>query len=167
MTVWVEIEGRRRRVELPSSETGSAVTIIVDGKPTVADVRVLRDGVLSLLIDGRQFQCVLQHDAAGDSVMVAGRRFSFSIADPRSLAEQMGVTAGSDGSKAVKAPMSGRVVRVLAAAGDQVEKERGLVVIEAMKMQNELKSPKAGRVLRVSVAVGDTVAAGDVLVIVE
>ena len=63
--------------------------------------------------------------------------------------------------------MPGRVVRVLVGAGDEVEEEQGVVVIEAMKMQNELKSPKAGRVVRVGVAVGDTVGSGDVLVVVE
>ena len=67
----------------------------------------------------------------------------------------------------MKAPMPGRVVRVLVAVGDEVAEDAGVVVIEAMKMQNELKSPKAGRVIRVGVAVGDTVGSGDVLVVVE
>jgi biotin carboxyl carrier protein len=59
------------------------------------------------------------------------------------------------------------VVRLLVAAGDEVEEGQGVVVIEAMKMQNELKSPKAGRVVRVGTSVGDTVGSGDVLVVVE
>jgi biotin carboxyl carrier protein len=63
--------------------------------------------------------------------------------------------------------MPGRVVRVLVNAGDTVAEQQGLVVIEAMKMQNELKSPKAGRVVRVAVAVDDTVGAGEVLAVVE
>ena len=63
--------------------------------------------------------------------------------------------------------MPGRVVRVLVEVGDEVEEQQGVVVIEAMKMQNELKSPKAGRVVRVAVAVGETVGSGDVLVVVE
>jgi biotin carboxyl carrier protein len=67
----------------------------------------------------------------------------------------------------VKAPMPGRVVRVLVEAGEDVAEGQGVVVIEAMKMQNELKSPKAGRVTRVGVAVGDTVGSGDVLVVVD
>jgi biotin carboxyl carrier protein len=63
--------------------------------------------------------------------------------------------------------MPGRVVRLLVAVGDEVEEGQGVVVIEAMKMQNELKSPKPGRVVRVGVSVGDTVASGDVLLVVE
>ena len=63
--------------------------------------------------------------------------------------------------------MPGRVVRLLAAVGDEVAEGQGVVVIEAMKMQNELKSPKAGRVVRIGAAVGDTVGSGDVLVVVD
>jgi biotin carboxyl carrier protein len=63
--------------------------------------------------------------------------------------------------------MPGRVVRLLVSAGEAVEEGQGCVVIEAMKMQNELKSPKAGRVARIGVAIGDTVGSGDVLVVVD
>jgi biotin carboxyl carrier protein len=63
--------------------------------------------------------------------------------------------------------MPGRVVRVLVEVGMEVEEGQGVVVIEAMKMQNELKAPKAGRVVRVGAVVGDTVGSGDVLVVVE
>jgi biotin carboxyl carrier protein len=63
--------------------------------------------------------------------------------------------------------MPGRVVRLLVEVGDEVVEGQGVVVIEAMKMQNELKASKAGPVAKVSVAVGDTVGAGDVLVVVE
>ncbi len=87
--------------------------------------------------------------------------------DPRSLQGRRGAGAGAEGPRPVKAPMPGRVVRLLVGVGDEVEEGQGVVVIEAMKMQNELKSPKAGRVVRVGVAVGDTVGSGDVLVVVE
>jgi biotin carboxyl carrier protein len=63
--------------------------------------------------------------------------------------------------------MPGRVVRVLVNDGQDVEEGEAIVVIEAMKMQNELRAPKAGRVVRVSVGVGDAVGAGDVLAVVE
>jgi len=63
--------------------------------------------------------------------------------------------------------MPGRVVRVLVREGDDVTEQQGVVVIEAMKMQNELKTPKAGRVVRVAVAVDATVGAGEVLIVVE
>jgi biotin carboxyl carrier protein len=89
------------------------------------------------------------------------------VEDPRSLQGRRGTGAGMDGPRPVKSPMPGRVVRVLVEAGENVEEGQAVVVIEAMKMQNELKSPKAGRVARVVVGVGDAVGSGDVLVVVE
>jgi acetyl/propionyl-CoA carboxylase alpha subunit len=162
VTVWLEVEGEKRRVELPA-EIGGRVECSVDGHPVVADVRVLQAGVMSLLIDGRQYRCVLD----GDGVVIGGRRFGFEVTDPRSLQGRRGAGAGTDGPRPVKAPMPGRMVRVLVAVGDEVEEGQALLVIEAMKMQNELKSPKTGRVAKIAVAVGDAVGSGDVLVVVE
>jgi acetyl/propionyl-CoA carboxylase alpha subunit len=163
LTVWLEIDGKKRRVELPAGAVGGAMDCVVDGQGVVVEARMLQPGVLSLLVGGRQYRCVLD----GDGVWISGRRFPFVVDDPRSLQGRRGAGAGTEGPRAVKAPMPGRVVRVLVAVGDEVEEQQGVVVIEAMKMQNELKSPKAGRVVRVGVAVGDTVGAGDVLAVVE
>jgi biotin carboxyl carrier protein len=200
MTVWLEIGGRRRRVELSALELsglgegsqaslreglqGGLVACVVDGRSFVVDVREVQAGVMSLVVApstardsgtdegktsgsglevGRQYRCVLD----GDAVVVGGRRFEFVVEDPRSLKGRRGVGAGKDGPRPVKAPMPGRVVRVLADVGDEVAEQQGVVVIEAMKMQNELKSPKAGRVVKVSAVVGETVQQGDVLVVVE
>lgn len=163
MTVWLEVEGKKRRVELPSSVHEGAVACVVDGKTIAANARMLQSGVMSLVIEGRQYRCVLD----GDGVLIDGRRFAFEVNDPRSLLGRRSAGGGAAGPRAVKAPMPGRVVRVLAAVGDEVAEHQGVVVIEAMKMQNELKSPKAGRVVRVAVTVGDAVGAGDVLAVVE
>jgi len=163
VTVWLEIDGKQRRVELPVGAGDGAVDCLVDGQAVVADVRVLKPGVMSLVVEGRQYRCVLD----GDGVVIGGRRFAFEVQDPRSLQGRRGAGAGAEGPRAVKAPMPGRVVRLLVEAGDEVAEGQGVVVIEAMKMQNELKSPKAGRVARVAVAVGDAVGSGDVLAVVE
>jgi len=163
MTVWLEIGGKKRRVELPSVVSGVPIECVVDGRTVVVDARILQPGVMSLIMDGQQYRCVLD----GDGVLIGGRRFAFEVNDPRSLQGRRGVGAGAAGPRAVKAPMPGRVVRVLVAVGEEVAEQQGIVVIEAMKMQNELKSSKAGRVAKVAVAVGDTVGAGDVLAVVE
>ncbi|MDW5265535.1 MULTISPECIES: biotin/lipoyl-containing protein [Acidobacteriaceae] len=163
MTVWLEVEGKKRRVDLPSSVLEAAIECVVDGKAIVANAYMLQPGVMSLVIEGRQYRCVLD----GDGVLIGGRRFAFERSDPRSLQGRRGASGGAAGPRAIKAPMPGRVVRVLVAVGDEVAEQQGVIVIEAMKMQNELKSPKAGRVGRVAVAVGDTVGAGDVLAVVE
>jgi biotin carboxyl carrier protein len=163
VTIWLNLDGKKRRVDLPAAVTGGAIDCTIDGRRVAADAKLLQPGVLSLVIDGRQFRCVLD----GDGVVIAGQRFSFEVDDPRSLQGRRGAGAGTEGPRALKAPMPGRVVRVLVAVGDDVAEGQGLVVIEAMKMQNELKSPKAGRVIRVAVDVDDTVGSGDVLAVVE
>ena len=165
MTVWLEIGGKKRRVELPANADASAglIECVVDGRSVTVDACLLQPRVLSLLVAGQQYRCVLD----GDGVVIGGRRFGFEVEDPRSLQGRRGAGAGTDGPRSVQAPMPGRVVRVLVEAGQEVEEGQALVVIEAMKMQNELKSPKAGRVARIAVGVGDTVGAGEVLAVVE
>ena len=178
MTVWLEIGGKKQRVELGGMLSAGGFTggleCSVDGRAVSVDVRLLEPGVMSLLIvsteaqgstepQGRQYRCVLD----GDGVVIGGRRYGFEVEDPRSLRGRRGAGVGTEGPRPVKAPMPGRVVRLLVEVGEDVEEGQGVVVIEAMKMQNELKSPKAGRVIRVGAVVGDTVGSGDVLVVVE
>ena len=98
--------------------------------------------------------------------MVNGRPLAVEVYDPRSLRERTGGGA-SHGRQNICAPMPGKIVRVLVAAGDAVEAGQGLVVVEAMKMQNEMKSPKAGRVIEVKTRPEATVAAGEVLMVIE
>ena len=163
MTVCLEIEGKRHKVELPAGGAGGVVEAVVDGRRTVVDVQVLEAGVMSLVVGGRQYRCVLD----GDGVVIGGQRYGFEVDDPRSLQGRRGGGGGVGGPRPVKAPMPGRVVRVLVNDGQDVVEGEAIVVIEAMKMQNELRSPKGGRVVRVAVGVGDAVGAGDVLAVVE
>jgi biotin carboxyl carrier protein len=139
----------------------------VDGQAMLVEVRMLQPGVMSLILEGRQYRCILAREGEEDGVLLGSRRFGFEVSDPRSLQGRRGAGAGAAGPRAVKAPMPGRIVRVLVEAGDEVAEQQAIVVIEAMKMQNELKSPKSGRVTRVAVAVGETVGAGEILAVVE
>lgn len=164
-TMWIDLGGKPHKVLL-----GEAVS--VDGVSYSVDARELSPGVMSLLVtaeDGatRSFRCV--HDpAAGDTaVLIDGRRFAYSVSDPRSLRVAAGAASGDAGPKPLKSPMPGRILRVLVAAGDTVEAGQGCVVIEAMKMQNELKSPRAGIVAGLAAKVGETVGAGTTLLVVE
>jgi acetyl/propionyl-CoA carboxylase alpha subunit len=182
VTVWLEVGGKKVRVELGGTPgegvAAGAMECWVDGRVLSVDARMLEPGVMSLLVtypddrypgdtypdkEGRQYRCVLD----GDGVVIGGRRYGFEVDDPRSLQGRRGAGAGTEGPRPVKAPMPGRVVRLLVEVGDEVAEGQGVVVIEAMKMQNELKSPKAGRVVRIGVAIADTVGSGDVLVVVE
>ena len=123
----------------------------MDGTAVAVDASLSRAGVLSLIVDGRQYACVLD----GDAVVVQGRRFPFAVHDPRELARRGRAAGDEQGPRAVRAPMPGRVVRVLVAEGDEVAAQQGVVVIEAMKMQNELKAARDGRVAEVRVAAGE------------
>lgn len=163
MKLEIEIAARIREVEYTPGEP----TVMVDGEPVTLESQILRPGVLSLIVDGHAWRVVLEDDANEPAVHIAGERVVYRINDPRSLKARRAHAAGSDGPKAIKASMPGRVVRVLAQKGDTIEAHQGVVVIEAMKMQNELKSPKAGRIVELRVAPGDTVTAGDVLAVVE
>jgi biotin carboxyl carrier protein len=164
MTVWVEIEGVSHRVELPASAgEGGTLDCVLDGAAVIADVDSIEPGVLSLIVAGVQYRCTLD----GEAILIGGRSYPFTIEDRRSLRGRRSGADGASGPRSVKAPMPGRVVRVLVAEGDEVEEQQGVVVIEAMKMQNELKSPKKGRIIRIAASVESTVSAGEVLIVVE
>jgi len=164
MTVWIALEdGTRRRIDLTPATTVGPQQCLIDGVPLLVDAQLLEPGVMSLVIEGRQYRCMLD----GDTLIIDGQRHTFEVDDPRSLTGRRGAAGGASGPRPVKSPMPGRVVRVLVARGDDVAEHQGVVVIEAMKMQNELKSPKAGRVANVTVTAGDTVGSGEVLVVIE
>jgi biotin carboxyl carrier protein len=167
----LEIDGRIRTVELEARE-GGHYQVTLDGEPLEIEARLLRPGVLSLVVAGKSYRVVREDDAlagngAGSSVVLDGQRFPYRVEDPRSLKARRAHAGGDDGPRTLKASMPGRVVRVLAMRGEYVDAHQGIVVIEAMKMQNELKSPKAGTVSEMRVAAGDTVSAGDVLAVIE
>jgi biotin carboxyl carrier protein len=159
----VEIAGKVRMLEYNPGDS----KVTMDGVSFAIEAQILRPGVLSLMVNGRAWRVVLEDDANEPAVHIAGERIPYRVDDPRSLKGRRAHAAGADGPKAIKASMPGRVVRVFAQKGEAVEARQGVVVIEAMKMQNELKSPKAGKVAELRVAPGDTVVAGDVLAIVE
>jgi biotin carboxyl carrier protein len=120
-------------------------------------------GEYSVVLGRSVFRVTLGRDG---EMLVAGRAVRVEIFDPRDRAQGV-VRAIGGGSQQVTAPMPGKIVRVLAAAGDSVEEGQDLLVVEAMKMQNSLKSPKAGRVAELRAREGATVAAGEVLAVVE
>jgi biotin carboxyl carrier protein len=117
----------------------------------------------SVLLNGRVYRV---SRGPGQEVWVNGRRLSMEVYDPRDLRAGKGAGA-NHGRQEIAASMPGKVIRVLVAAGETVEEGQGLVVVEAMKMQNEMKSPKPGRVAEVRTRADATVSAGEVLVVVE
>jgi biotin carboxyl carrier protein len=120
-------------------------------------------GIFSILIEGRSYQATI---LAPGTIQINDQIFAVEIFDPRELRARS--TAGaSHGRQSIAAPMPGKVVRLLVSVGDQVEPAQGLIVVEAMKMQNEMKSPKAGTVVEIKTKDGATVAAGEILIVIE
>lgn len=161
----VAIDGKTYRVEL--ARAGASWHCKVDGREFPLDVAVAGNQVLSLLINGKSYE-VQQESSSGESHIVVGReRFSASVRDPRSLGARRRNQDGGEGARKITAPMPGKVVRILAPVGSEVEAGQSVLVIEAMKMQNELKSPKKGKITRLMVSEGAAVEAGQVLAEVE
>ena len=117
----------------------------------------------SVLIEGRSYRA--QISAPGE-IAVNGHTFAIDVRDPRKLRGR-GSADSVSGRKTVAAPMPGRVVRILVEKGQAVEAGQGLIVVEAMKMQNEMKSPKAGKVLEIRTTAGAAVSAGEALLVIE
>jgi biotin carboxyl carrier protein len=162
----IEIDGVVRRVAATPGDAPGSWSVEIDGQTVDADACFLRPGILSLLIAGRSHRIVLDGDATDPALFLGEQRVTWQADDPRSLRRRRR-HGGADGPVTLKASMPGRVVRVLVARDELVAAHQAVIVIEAMKMQNELKSPKEGRVVELRVAPGATVASGEVLAVIE
>ena len=116
---------------------------------------------------GRSVDAAVTERAAGECLVQLPRVTLTAVVDGRRFERRSAEAAAGHGDQRVVAPMPGRVVRVLVKAGDTVAARQGLVVVEAMKMENELSAARAGRVKEVAVAEGASVEGGRLLVIVE
>src|SRR5277367_4920069 len=142
-------------------------TCRLDGELIAIDAVIPRRDVLSLIVDGRAYEIKREQTATDLHVWVGSTRFAVELRDPRSLRSRQKAAGDEKGPRQILAPMPGRIVRVLVAETSAVEAGQGIVVVEAMKMQNEIKSPKKGTVQKIVATEGANVNAGDVLAIVE
>jgi biotin carboxyl carrier protein len=146
--------------------------VAVDGRTIDIDsgqlsaVKQVEPGVYSVLLGGASYEIRLTGTPDGLRAEACGRLFGVDVRDPRDTSRGARASIGS-GRQSVTAPMPGKVIRVLVKVGDSVEVGQGLVVVEAMKMQNEMKATRPGRVTEVRAGAGQTVGAGDTLVILE
>jgi len=157
----VTIESKTHRVELLRQASGWSCKL--DGQDLLFDVASLQNGLLSVLVDGKSYEVRQEIVGSETSIVVGNQRFKATVRDPRSLRSRRSGGDGGQGPKKITAPMPGKVVRIVAPLGAEVEAGQPVVVIEAMKMQNELKSPKKGRVKKLSVSEGAAVEAGQTL----
>jgi len=164
MTYDITIAGKQYRLDLELVE--GRWTCRVDGVDVDVDAVLARPDVLSLRIGNKAYEVKCERVGGDTHIWVGSERFAIEVRDPRSLRSRAR-PVDEQGPRKLTAPMPGKVVRVLVVPGAEVEAGAGVLVVEAMKMQNEVKSPKKGTVQKILVAEGGAVNAGDVLAIVE
>ncbi len=162
-----EKRGESRVVGLREIEEGR-YDVTLDGATVHVDAVTSGPTIYSVIEDGKQFEAMVdEKGASGFDVMVAGRIFHFEVVDERTRLLAGSAASVASGPQIIEAEMPGKVVKVNVAPGDSVSEGQGVVVIEAMKMENEIPSPIEGVVREVAVSAGDTVEAGALLFTID
>jgi len=158
----IHIAGRTRTVEL--TRTADRWQISLDGQPTNADAVEISPNIFSVLLNGQshEIRVTLQTDGTL-TLQSADHEFAAEVIDPRAWKGRRHGHVEAKGRQQILAPMPGKVVRLLVKTGDKVQAGQGILVVEAMKMQNEVRSPKTGTVGRLQAEEGQPVNAGQVL----
>jgi biotin carboxyl carrier protein len=146
----------------------SLYRVSVDGNEFLVDGKKTGRTNYSLIVDNRSFEIEVDHAEDEYRVLVDGRNYHVNVVDERRV--RVGGAQSEiqlQGRQKVSVPMPGKVIAVLVSEGDSIEKGQGLVIVEAMKMENEVRSPIAGEVKEIKVKAGDAVEGGAVLLIVE
>jgi biotin carboxyl carrier protein len=158
-------EKKTRVIELERNTSGWHVTL--DGSPVDVDAVEIAPNTISILLGGQSFEINVTPSPGGRLKLHAGsHEFIAEVIDPRAWSGRRHGAVEAEGRQQILAPMPGKVVRLLVKEGDHVEAGQGLLVVEAMKMQNEIRSPKSGTVERILTNEGQPVNAGEILCIV-
>lgn len=166
------VDGVERQVEI-TAQGADAFVVFIDGERFELDARAIDANTLSIVTAQAQaYTALFDVDAATQEVSrvhLGQVGVDVAVYDLRrqALRQAQAAVAGQDGPVCITTPMPGKVVAVLVEVGQKVEAGQGLVVVEAMKMENELRAPKAGLVRQLSAQVGVAVDSGAVLVVVE
>jgi biotin carboxyl carrier protein len=165
----VKFEAQHGGVTVPVEITGGAgrYTLLIEGESVAVDARQTVEGIWSILLDGASYVADVTEGEAGYAVDVEGERYTIRVEEEsRYLIRTRGATGGDRG-QVLKAPMPGKVTVVEVAVGQTVAPGDGLIVLEAMKMENEFKAAVAGTVKEIRVEAGQAVNPGDVLLVIE
>lgn len=175
MKLSAQMSGREHELALTFEE--DVVSAEVDGRDYEVEIRELTgdaSGNEYLLLHGTNvYKCRVEekrdstHATNSFEVNLRGRAHDVTIIDPKRLRSGDAAAGHDHGEVRIVSPMPGKIVRVLVKSGARVEAGAGIVIVEAMKMQNEMKSPKAGVVISINAEAGATVNAGDVLAVIE
>ena len=166
MTYDVVVDGKTHQVELTRGE--KTWHCKVDGQEIEVDAALTARDVLSLLVGGKAYEIKRERSLQGELHMVIGSaRYAVDVQDPRSLRTRRAVAGADAGPQKIKAPMPGKIVRIMVTERRRGQGGQGVIVMEAMKMQNEMKSPKDGKVQKILTSEGSAVNAGDTLAIID
>ncbi len=158
----IRIAGKTRIVEL--HRDANRWQIALDGAPIDADALEIAPGLFSILLNGESHEIRVAPNSDGSLTIQDGpHEFKAEVADPRAWRGRKHGAVEAEGRQKIVAPMPGKVIRLLVKPGDKVEAGQGLLVVEAMKMQNEVKSPKTGTVEKLLAKESQPVNAGDIL----
>ena len=163
----VTIDGMEHELAIEELADAGAFEVNLGGKKVKADLRQAGPSSFSIIVGTRSFD--LDVIRQGDELVVSSRSgvMRVTLEDARRRLMQSRGSREVSGKVQMRAMMPGRVLSIAVKAGDQVEAQQGVLVIEAMKMENELKSPKAGKVVEVKVVAGQTVEKGELLIVIE
>jgi biotin carboxyl carrier protein len=162
----VLLAGRTRVVEF--TQQNGAWKIALDGKALDANAVEVAPNIFSVLLNGDSHQIRIAPRPDGTLTLHTGlAEYHAEVTDPRSWRGRRHGAVEAEGRQQITAPMPGKVVRLLVKQGDLVEAGQGLLVVEAMKMQNEIRSPKSGKIEKLFAKEGQPVNAGEVLLWVD
>jgi acetyl/propionyl-CoA carboxylase alpha subunit len=159
------VVGDATRTVVVVPQDGGRYAVTIDGETRLVDARATGRASWSLLLDGSHHEVHLGTKGDAWTVLLGGRTHRLQLLDER--ARRGGRSAQGPGDKEIRAVMPGKVVAVLVKVGDAVEQGHGVLVIEAMKMENEIKAPRAGVVKELRVQPGQAVEAGELLAVVD
>jgi biotin carboxyl carrier protein len=158
----VVINGARRTVEIELNDNRWRISL--DGETIEADAVEVAPNIFSILLNRNSHEVRITPMPAGALTLQTGHQeFTAEVTDPRAWRGRRHGALEAEGRQQILAPMPGKIIRVLVQVGEKVEAGQGLLVVEAMKMQNEIRSPKSGTVERLLAKEGQPVNAGEVL----
>ena len=157
-----------REVRIRVEEVGVArYRVTIDGKEHLVDVHQVQASVWSVLYGNDAFSVDVQGREDEREVLILGDCYKFTLMNEQRKALMRAGGKGAAGKALVTAPMPGKVVKLLVKEGQEVQTDEGVIVVEAMKMENELKSATAGKVREIYVREGEIVESGAKLILVE
>ena len=167
MRYQIGISDKTYQLEVEKSPDDDRWICRVDGREITVDAIPIGANAISVVIAGKSFEIRRENASEAQRILMQGSQYEVTLHDARSLKSRKPTGAGASASLRVTATMPGKVVRVLAKEGDKLQPGAGILVIEAMKMQNEIRSPREGMLKQLLAREGMNVNGGDVLAVLE